>query len=402
MRIVVLSDLYPPYYEGGHEIMCKVVAEGLLQRGHDVFVLTSNYGLDRKETYNNVYRLLYSLDFGSGKWFRKRWNQLRVGLYGRLNYLITKKIVRELRPRVVYCGQIDLISAYPLMAIKELDIPVAYHLAAYGLANLVKGCILEKNVLKLLYRRVISGLTRLDKIDVRYLMVVSEAVKKKYVEAGFRESNISVIPPLGMARDQLRMVEARVLESRKKERKLLYVGRVVRNKGVHVAVNSVGYLINQLGITNVSLDIIGDGNPEFIAYLNKLVKNLKLGGVVKFRGKMSREDVIKEYSKYDILVVPSIWEEPFGIIILEAMSQGIPVVATNVGGIPEIISDKEDGILVAPNDPIAMAEKIKELLEDPGLVRKVSINGIRLIREKYTDEKIMNQVENYLREVAAQ
>lgn len=90
------------------------------------------------------------------------------------------------------------------------------------------------------------------------------------------------------------------------------------------------------------------------------------------------------------------------MVVAEAMSQGLPVVGTNTGGTPELIRHGWNGLLVPPNDPIEMAGKIKEFLDDPGLVRKVSINGIRLIREKYTDKKIIDQVENYLKKVVAQ
>ena len=87
------------------------------------------------------------------------------------------------------------------------------------------------------------------------------------------------------------------------------------------------------------------------------------------------------------------------MIIIEGMSQGLSIVSSNVGGIPEIIEDGRTGLLVPPNDPIKMAESIKKLIDNPPLYEQISINGIRKIREKYTNEKIIEQIEKYISDV---
>jgi glycosyltransferase involved in cell wall biosynthesis len=259
--------------------------------------------------------------------------------------------------------------------------------------------MLEENAIKRFYRQFIFGFNGLDKFDFRYIITVSEAVKRKYVEVGFRERDISVIPPLGIPIELIPNEYKRTSRAKNNLLKLLYVGRIVKEKGVHVAIESVGYMINNLGMNNLNLDIIGEGDLTYMEYLYGLIETLKLKDYVNFRKGMSRDEVLRQYRNYDILVVPSIWEEPFGIIILEAMSQGIPVVATSVGGIPEIIEAEKVGILVPPNDPITMALAIKKLIDNPSLSKKISGNGISLIHNKYTDETIINQIDHYLKNV---
>ena len=121
-----------------------------------------------------------------------------------------------------------------------------------------------------------------------------------------------------------------------------------------------------------------------------------MGDKIIFYGQLSMQDIIKQYQNYFALLVPSIWQEPFGMIVVEAMSQGLPVIATKVGGIPEIITHGETGLLVAPDNPDELAHNVKKIIENPILYNKIRINGIELIRKNYLQEKIIDQLETYL------
>ncbi len=400
MKILVLSDLYPPYYKGGHEIQLKIIADGLSKAGHNIYVLTSKYGIAVENVENGVYRLLNYYEWMNQG--NRRYEQIRRAVLGRVNYLITDRIIRNLRPDIVYAGLISGISVFPMKAIQKYNIPIVHHLGAYFFVELVKDCLLERNSIKRLYRKIGFGFGDINEFDFNHIITASQKVKDCYVEVGFKDNNLSVISLASVPLDVVRKEEECGEKQHESTIKLLYVGRISEEKGVHVAVKAVGHMVNCWGVRAVKLSIIGDGDRNYIERLEALIDRQGVRNCVEFKNKMQWEEVLKVYSDYDILVFPSIWEEPFAGVLIEAMSQGLPVVGTNTGGTPELIRHGWNGLLVPPNDPIGMAEKIKEFLDDPGLVRKVSINGIRLIREKYTDKKIIDQVENYLKKVVAQ
>lgn len=121
--------------------------------------------------------------------------------------------------------------------------------------------------------------------------------------------------------------------------RLLYIGRLVEVKGVHLLLEAMKNLID-MG-ENVALDILGDGSMR--ARYEELSNILGIQEQVFFHG--YRLDKQEFFNQADIFVYPSIWQEAFGISILEAYAQGVPCVASDVGGIPEIISDGKDGFL---------------------------------------------------------
>jgi len=398
MRILILSNLYPPHYKGGHEIQCKVVADGLSSRGHQVFVLTSRYGVYEKRADGKLFRLLYYLDDNDAGVFRRRYNQLTIALFGRLNYFVTGKIIKELKPDLVYAGELSGISIFPIRAIQRRKISIVHHLGNYFLMGLVKYCSLEKNLFKRFYRKIIFGFSRMDKFDFNHLLTVSEAVKKQHLEVGFSDNDISVIPR-GISSELIKDKFEKFPASSKKKLKLLYVGRIAQEKGVHISIEAVGHLTKYFGITDVVLDIIGDGDTNYNYQLKSLINKLRITKNVRFCGKLPREKVLNKYSKYDILLLPSVWEEPFSGVLIEAMSQGLPIVATDTGGTPELIKNNYNGLLVPPNNSAKMAEYIKRLIENPSLYEQIRINGIKKIKEEYTNEKIIEQIDKYINDV---
>lgn len=131
------------------------------------------------------------------------------------------------------------------------------------------------------------------------------------------------------------------------------------------------------------LTILGTGSQE--ESLKSLVKELNLDGV-KFLGKVDHKDIPKLYEDADILFNPSLVDN-MPISILEAFAAGLPVISTNVGGVPYIIEDGINGLLVKPDDFNEMALKVTELLKNPLVVSKITQNGKDSVK-KYTWEKI--------------
>ena len=159
---------------------------------------------------------------------------------------------------------------------------------------------------------------------------------------------------------------------------ILFVGRLTKQKSVEILLKAIKILKNKYS-KNLKIAIVGDG--ELKENLNNLTVELEVNREVKFLG--VRKDVKELMVSSKIFVLPSRWEG-FGIVIIEAMSNMLPVIATNVGGIPELIEDGKDGILVPPENPKALARAISNLLENEELREKLSKAAYKKVREKYS------------------
>jgi glycosyltransferase involved in cell wall biosynthesis len=121
-----------------------------------------------------------------------------------------------------------------------------------------------------------------------------------------------------------------------------------------------------------------------------MVQQAGLSQVVRFLG--ARTDVPAILRQSEVCVVPSYWES-FGNVLLEAMAVGTPVVSTGVGGIPEIITDRENGLLVPPRDPSALAEAIERLLDDSPLRERIRIKAQRRVAEHFDVRRMVAEYE---------
>jgi len=162
---------------------------------------------------------------------------------------------------------------------------------------------------------------------------------------------------------------------------LLFVGRLEKAKGVDILLTAV-QIIGENYKRDLRVAIVGGGSLE--KDMESLAKDLKVSTTVEFLG--VRNDVANLMKKSKIFVLPSRWEG-LPMVLLEAMANGIPVVSTPVGGIPEVIEEGKDGILVPPENPEALAKAIKLLLDSPELQKRMAQNAYGKVKEKYSITK---------------
>lgn len=175
---------------------------------------------------------------------------------------------------------------------------------------------------------------------------------------------------------------------------ILYVGRLSKEKGVKYILKALSLIIKK--IPSVHLDIVGVGQER--KELENLSKKLKLKNHVAFIGSVPYDEVEKYYKQANIVIVSSIWPEPFGLIGPEAMSVGRPVIASNVGGIPEWLDDGKTGFLVDPGHPDQIAEKVIKLFSDRKLLEEMGKNA-RKKAEEFSIEKHIDEIEKVYLEV---
>lgn len=169
---------------------------------------------------------------------------------------------------------------------------------------------------------------------------------------------------------------------------LLYIGRLSKEKGVEYILKAMPLIIKK--VPSVHLNIVGDGDEKH--KLESLSKELNLENIVTFIGSVPYKEVGKYYKNANIIIVPSLWLEPFGLIGPEAMSAGRPVIASRVGGIPEWLDDGKTGFLVDPGNSKQISEKAIQLLSDRKLSQQMGKNALKK-SEQFSIEKHVGKIE---------
>ncbi|MGR3301541.1 MAG: glycosyltransferase [Candidatus Scalindua sp.] len=165
------------------------------------------------------------------------------------------------------------------------------------------------------------------------------------------------------------------------------IAHMEEHKGIKYLLESASLLLQSRN--DISFLLVGEGALK--EELKILCADLKIEKNVIFAGE--RSDISEILSLTDIFVLPSL-REGLGLAILETMACGKPVIATNVGGIPEIVKDGVSGILVSPRDPEALHTAMKELLDDKEMQKKMGANGEKVCNEKFNSKVMVGQIEN--------
>ncbi len=231
-----------------------------------------------------------------------------------------------------------------------------------------------RNRLYSAFSGVAAWLTRRTNASADLSFFVSNALATGYCPAGraFMVVNESRIRPANIVQKPKAMPSGRPF-------RLLYVGRLSPEKGVGDLLRAVDYLHHEGGIT---LTVVGDG----VCY--EELKRLDRENAVFFLGRVPwGSELFMIMQQHDVLVLPS-YTEGLGLVLIEAMSQGTPVIGSRVGGIPELIADEETGLLVPPGDHRALAAAIRRLTSDSALYTKLSAAGLQVASENTLDRQM--------------
>jgi glycosyltransferase involved in cell wall biosynthesis len=182
---------------------------------------------------------------------------------------------------------------------------------------------------------------------------------------------------------------ARLQRGARQEFRIVFVGRLVERKGVKHLIDAVGRLPVEL---RPHLTVIGEG-PERQA-LDAQVHAAGLERRVEIRGRVSEEALHEAYADSDVMVLPSILDargdtEGLGVVLLEAMSYGVPVIASDIGGITDVVENEKSGLLVPPADPEQLARALERLARDPALAKRLGDAGEQRVRHAFGWPEIM-------------
>ena len=210
------------------------------------------------------------------------------------------------------------------------------------------------------------------------IVVLSEAMKQMLEAEGLGPA--TVVP---------NAVRPRPERSRRSDVPLVtYAGRLARSKGVDVLIDAFARVCAV--VTDARLLIAGDG-PE-LASLRSMARAAGVYDRVEFSGHLARPEMEERLEVSWVHVVPSRWEEPFGNVVTESMARGVPVIGSAVGGIPEVLRDGADGVLVPPDDVQALADAIESLVTSPERADRMGRSAHARAHTSFGEQRLVQQM----------
>jgi glycogen(starch) synthase len=368
VRVLAAGSMYPPQHLGGYELIFQDTVRALRRRGHRVRVLTSDLVLraGAPEEDDDVHREL--LRYWDGDRY-PRLSPLQRVRVERANATALDRHLGELRPDAVLWCNMGGLSLSLLERVRRAGIPAVGYVADDWLVDGPRRDGWSRAwAQRPRAARAAGGLTgipaRLDLDRSARWLFISDATRRAARAAGW------ALPGARVAHAGVHDAFAPAPRPPWRWR-LLYAGRVVADKGVDVAVGALAHLPAQATLT-----IAGpDGAARDAAALAAQIDRLGLGDRVERRPALGRAALARAYAEADVLLFPSRWAEPWGLVPLEAMAVGAPVVASGTGGSAEYLRDGDNALVVGAPDPAAWAAAVRRLADDATLRERLHAGG---------------------------
>jgi glycosyltransferase involved in cell wall biosynthesis len=412
MRVGLVTRYYPPLVRGGSHLSVYYIARGLAERGVDVHVFTSalpenmrddtdikNIGIHRIFNYGYS-KNIRELDFGSIMMAR----QLRQWLkYRKMEFDILHSYGMDTIPTV----WINRRYGKPVASVNgwwatcpfwDHTSPENEMCVVCSLRKLLK-CQLSKRYGQFI-KKISSTFYLFTSLNLKksimkrldLLLPISDYVKGILVQNGFDSKKMrvcySMFDPADYESSNKHFLHD-TFDLDQSTKIVLYAGRFARYKGIRYIMKAIPEVLQEH--EDLVFLFIGHG-AEKEKILN-LAKKPKIGHKVILGSFIEPEKMPDAYASSYCVILPSTWPEPFARVPMEALASGTAVVATDVGGIPEIIIDKETGLLIKPFSSSAISEAILTLLMDERMRYNLVETGKEMVLEKHS---LHNQVNNYI------
>jgi len=370
-RILMISNFFPPDAVGGAERVLFNTAKSLAERGYALRVLARQCHETEEDT-NIEFEVHRRLRFHGAH---------PQNLAGRIRHLLFEeyfdsenaKIVREeikdFKPDLLYLNALTGLSHSPLWTAAQSGIPLIIHLHDYWLRD-----ALSHKKLGWLNKILFSMLKN-------YLIVtVSEAVRRLVINSGVAPEKVVTV--LNALSEDFPVLDENEINMR---RGAVYCGRISRAKGLHI-----------IASTGTDVDVYGNGDKE---YLEECIK--KSESRIHYKGCISHSEVTDVFRRYAISILPSLWMESCPLVLLESMASGCVPIASDIGGIPEVLGRGEDsaGLLIPPGDAQALEEAGKFLLDNDSVRLDYAKRGIQRVKRLFNWQNYVDRIEKNINEM---
>lgn len=376
MKILVITNLYPPQLIGGYERSMADYSRLLHQRGHKVHVLTSN-----TEAYTTSYTEAVAEPIINrtlklcGEWTQQSpacysFDVIQDALH--CNRHIIRSEIESFQPDVCLSGNIDFLGLDALEIILENSIPVLHYMM-----NEHPGYLPEVA----------------PKTQQYQYITCSEWIRKTLEQAGYPTATAQTIYP-GAAVEEFYQEEL----PQRDYLRIAYASLVMPYKGAGVLMEALALLkATELKFTATFAG--GSLMPEFVAALQSFAEAEGMKDQVTFTGALSREGLKQLYKNHNVLVFPSCFPEPFGISQIEAMASGLALVTSGTGGACETIRHGQEGFLFESENFLELAETLSYLPTHVDEWKTISHNGQQHALSKFGQAKAVEEIETILLEL---
>jgi glycogen synthase len=406
LRLLFLTNFYPPASMGGYEEWCQEVAEGLRQRNHEVRVLTSQYGRaampdDPDWVYRDLHLEMEMASLRNGlSFFTSRHRRERHSLTCLQHHINT------FQPDwVIVWGMWNLPWSLPALAESLRPERVAYYLGDYWptlppqylnywQAPAQNWLTAVPKWLLSLPARWLLARTKRPSLAFPHALFCSHFLQQELERQGVSFGQTQVIPGAVDTRPYY-SPNGHITEANE-PLNLLYVGRLRPDKGIETAVQAMSHLINRQGEQQLHLSIVGRGDPAYERQLRQMVAQANLDHYITFNGIVPKTELAQIYHQADVLLFTSVWQEPFGRVIVEAQAAGLVVVGTATGGAAELLLDEETGLRFEPDKPVQLACQIQRLRQEPRLRQRLAQAGKARAVTQFDLKRMVAEIEAYI------
>ncbi len=390
----ILEIISTGYAAGGAETYLIKISPYLVDKGYSIKTLASDLGGDKSHFNEYVFKSIPSNPL-----------KLLFFLFNPYSFFALKRVLKEYQPDIVHLHTMNqvtpsvlfLLRKYPTVMTLHGPEPFVNELLIWFLhPSWLKSVLYDKKNLKTIGKLAYFYFNSIQKIFYRFGLknVDIFIAPSKYIENVAKTELLSQIVHVPYFIEPLKFREWLQFQELKINYNVLFVGRLENFKGVEFIIKALPVIIKVFPQT--TLTIIGDG--PYKNNLINLMKTLHIEDCIQFKGWIENKELGKYYDKASIVVAPSTVPEAFGLVILEAMSVGRPVIATNVGAIPEIIDDGVNGYLVEPNNSEQIAGNVIKLFSEENLLTELGRNA-RKKAEEFTIEKHLENLERVYTEL---
>jgi len=369
MKICQISNLFEPYILGGAEQYVSRIVKHLSMTENIILVTTAPKikGITRNKiherltvyTYNplNIYHTYYAGN--QVELIKPVWHG--IDQWNPYSYFVIREILRNEKPDIIHTHNLGGVSLSAFSAIKSLHIPHIHTLHDYSLhcprATMIhtNGKICESpNIACIFYEFIKKNLAQ----SPDFVTAPSDYILNDHKKHGFFKKAVFKKVSLGISLPDNIFYRKPVDTVH-----ILYVGQIVKHKGVTLLINAFRCIKSDHAI----LHIVGKG-PDFDECQRLSSRDTR----IVFHGFVSAEELDDLYRTAHFLVVPSVWLDNSPMVIYEAFSYGLPVIGSRIGGIPELIVNGKNGLLVEPGNVFELAAAMNELITNPSLIHMLS------------------------------
>ena len=381
MKIGVITSVYPEFKGDPHGIFVHRLMMEIVSQGHEVFILApfsdgkTDYVLDgvKVEKYNYFYPKKFQRLCGRSGMI----DNVKEGIFVKIQFITF--IIFNAYSSCKKLNQMDVIHVqWPIpnglgALLLKMLYKIPYINTIHGEEVYLSKKYHTTPILKLLVNNSYKTLTN------------SSGTLKVCLESGLKKDKLEILPfgvDTNIFRPYNGLKDETVIQ-------ILSIGYLIERKGFQYLIKSIKEVLKIQD--NVKLKIVGTGPLE--NQIKNQIKELKLERDVEIMGNVSDEELLNLYNSSDIFVLSSIVDsqgntEGLGVVLLEAMACKLPVIASNIGGIPDIVHDNVNGILVPQKNVLELSKAINELINNEEFRKSMALNGYEMVKGHFSWEQI--------------